>query len=351
MDSTLSKRTAISSMVIVLIVTVSFPWGANGAVDKQPGWSEVELGMELASPRALGVDGEGNLYIADAGDPGIANSGKVVEWKQTSSESAVVFEGISNFVAEDKGFGIDHIHGASDIAVNQSGDIYLVVGQESWVENPLRGPSQLIKIGKLGDVESIFDFNYYEGLHNPDGKAVESNANGVALSPDQSIWITDAGGNWIAHLARDGSVISSAAFPQVDGQDAVPTGITTDRDGNAYVALFRCQTPTEGRGGIAKITRDGKLETIFDELSNPIDITFGSDGSAYVLEFSVDYAPMSGRVTRINPNGTRDVIMNGLNNPTSLAIIGSQIYVSQMSSPAGGTLGTGGVVVSDLPEN
>jgi len=60
---------------------------------------------------------------------------------------------------------------------------------------------------------------------------------------------------------------------------------------------------------------------------------------------------MSGRETRINPNGTRDVIMNGLNNPMSLAIIGSQIYVSQMSSPAGGTLGTGGVVVSDLPEN
>lgn len=68
------------------------------------------------------------------------------------------------------------------------------MGQESWVENPLRGPSQLIKIGKLGDVESVFDFNYYEGLHNLDGKAVESNANGVALSPDQSIWITDAGG-------------------------------------------------------------------------------------------------------------------------------------------------------------
>lgn len=104
--------------------------------------------------------------------------------------------------------------------------------------------------------------------------------------------------------------------------------------------LFSDARPQQ-RGGIAKIARDGKLETIFDELSNPIDITFGSDGSAYVLEFSIDYTPMSGRVTRIKPNGTRDAIMNGLNNPTSLD-------VSQMSSPAGGTLGTGGVVVSEL---
>lgn len=105
-------------MVIVLIATVYLPWGANGAFDKRPGWLEVELGMALASPRALGVGGEGNLYIADAGDPRIANSGKVVEWEPSSGKSDVVFEGISSFVAEDKGFGIDHIHGASDIAVN-----------------------------------------------------------------------------------------------------------------------------------------------------------------------------------------------------------------------------------------
>jgi hypothetical protein len=36
------------------------------------------------------------------------------------------------------------------------------------------------------------------------------------------------------------------AFPAIEGEQAVPTGLAIGPDNNAYVALFRCQTPTTG---------------------------------------------------------------------------------------------------------
>jgi sugar lactone lactonase YvrE len=71
------------------------------------------------------------------------------------------------------------------------------------------------------------------------------------------------------------------------------------------------------------------------------DITFGSDGSLYVLQFSSAPFPVGpGSIVRVTPSGTRSVVFAGLVTPTGLAIgRDGALYVSNCGVFPAGTDG------------
>jgi hypothetical protein len=80
-------------------------------------------------------------------------------------------------------------------------------------------------------------------------------------------------------------------------------------------------------------------------LSGPIDVAFGPDGTLYLLELAVDYAPATGGLSRIAASGAVEVLVDNLDYPTSLAVDDAgRAYVSQMAAVAAGTPGTGALV-------
>ncbi len=174
-----------------------------------------------------------------------------------------------------------------------------------------------------GDIASVFDFLRFERERDPEGQRADSNGTGIAVAPDRTLWVGDAAGNRVAHLAADGTILTVVAFPQVNGEQAVPTGLAVGPDGNAYVALFRCQVPTKGKGGVARVEPNGTYEIAAAGLSNLIDVAFNAEGRLHVSEFAVDYAPRSGRVLRVTGDGTITPGVEGLNNLTSFAIDGA----------------------------
>jgi sugar lactone lactonase YvrE len=237
--------------------------------------------------------------------------------------------------------GQSYIFGASDVAVN-NGDTYFILGAGAWLEKPLSGPSRLLVAEANGHVAEVFDLGLLEQEHNPDGDDRDSNATAVALAPNGTIWVSDSAGNWVARITADGSVKTVLAFPQVDSEDAVPTGIAIGPDGHAYVTLFRCQQPIAGRGGVARVASDGSFEIVASGLSNPIDVAFDNEGRMYVVEFAVDYTPGTGRVLRFNDSDAPEILIDGLTFPTSIAIApDGSVYVTEIVSPAGGEVGSG----------
>jgi sugar lactone lactonase YvrE len=156
------------------------------------------------------------------------------------------------------------------------------------------------------------------------------------------LWVTDAAGNWVAHITPDGQVLTVVPFPAVNGEQAVPTGVAVGPDGNAYVALFRCQQPTQGKGGVARVKPDGTYDIAVSGLSNPIDVAFDSHGNLYVLEFAVDCAPETGALLRVGPDGSSTVVIDGLTYPTSVAFdTAGDAYISEIAAVSGGSAGTG----------
>ena len=80
---------------------------------------------------------------------------------------------------------------------------------------------------------------------------------------------------------------------------------------------------------LMKITPANKLEPYFSNLpvppnapgrAGPMGIDFGPDGSLYVIEHSTGptFFAQPGDLVKITPDGTRTVLVSGLDRPTSV---------------------------------
>lgn len=340
--SGVSSATLVVALVIAMTGMDLALWApyANSKTSDQDVWASEGRALLIGTfdnPRSLAIN-EDRLIIADTGDPKIPYSGRVIELSSDNTPINLL-EHISNSVSFD-----GHLEGISDAAMTTQG-LYAILGNDAWTQSPLRGPNQLIHVLPSGEIKTLFDFQYYESMSNPDKTNVDSNASGLAIGADGTFWVTDAAGNWAAHLDGSGTVLHTYPFSSVDGEDAVPTGIDVDGQGNAYVTLFRCQSPTEGKGAILKLSPDGTQKVVYRGLSNPVDIKLDPKGSVFVLEYSHDYLPNTGRVLRLNlvdQTENPNIMVSSLTNPTSLMIDHEgNLFVTIISEVDGGRSGTG----------
>ena len=100
-----------------------------------------------------------------------------------------------------------------------------------------------------------------------------------------------------------------------------PTGITSDLNGNLYVAAFSDNI-------IYKITPDNKRQIfIKNELINgPISLVSDSQGNIYVSNYSAN------NVIKITPQGTATVIIGRADKPYGLHIDGNMLFVTCQGS-------------------
>ena len=311
------------------------------AVGTPPTRAETPMAGGLTSPRGIAVGPGGEIYVADSGSASEPDSGRVVRIAPDGTTTSVLARA-ANLTASPH--GETYIYGLSDVAVRGDG-LLVTVGFGAGATDPLVAPNGLLELGLAGGLARVFDFDRFEQERDPDGRGAGSNATGIAVAPDGTAWVSDAGGNWVAHLGPDGSVNRLVVFPAVDGEEAVPTGLAIGPDGLAYVALFRCITPTTGKGGVARVKADGTYDIVASGLTAPVDVAFSLEGELHVLEFAQDYAPNTGRLLRVAEGGAIEVLVDGLSYPTSLAFDGSgRGYITEMAAVAGGVAGSGRLI-------
>lgn len=102
-----------------------------------------------------------------------------------------------------------------------------------------------------------------------------------------------------------------------------PTGITTDKAGNVYVATFSDNT-------IMKITPDGKRQVFLKSslISGPISLASDSVGNIYVSNYN------TGNVVKITPQGVATVLVSKLDKPYGLHIEGNMLFITCQGSNA-----------------
>lgn len=96
-----------------------------------------------------------------------------------------------------------------------------------------------------------------------------------------------------------------------------PTGITTDKDGNVYVATFSDNT-------IIKITPDGKRQVFLKSalINGPISLATDSVGNIYVSNYNAN------NVVKITPQGIASVLVSKLDKPYGLHVEGNMLFIT-----------------------
>ena len=102
-----------------------------------------------------------------------------------------------------------------------------------------------------------------------------------------------------------------------------PTGITTDANGNLYVALF-------SDNSILKITPDNKRQIYIKSnlIKGPISLVADSVGNIYVSNYSAN------NVVKITPQGQASVFVSKVDKPYGLHVNGNMLFITCQGSNA-----------------
>lgn len=100
-----------------------------------------------------------------------------------------------------------------------------------------------------------------------------------------------------------------------------PTGITTDKQGNVYVATYTDNT-------ILKITPDGKRQVFLksSQISGPISLACDEVGNIYVSNYNLN------NVIKITPEGTTSVVVSKVDKPYGLHVEGNMLFITCQGS-------------------
>jgi len=126
------------------------------------------------------------------------------------------------------------------------------------------------------------------------------------------------------HLGISKKLVTKSKIPQTSSTYAnitSPTGITTDKDGNVYVASFN-------ENAVIKITPDGKRIIFFKSpmLKGPISIAMDGNGNMFIANYNAN------NIIRITKFGAPEIYLSDVLKPYSLHVGGDMLFISCQGS-------------------
>jgi hypothetical protein len=292
----------------------------------------------LDNPRGLAFGPNDALFVAEAGRGGSSPCG-------TTPEGAPAFIGPSGAVSrlrrgtqERIATGLPSLADAAGIAAIGPSDLdfsgrngLLTIGLGGNPAGPAGCPGSagLASLAKIdansGKVRPRDDIGAFETASNPDGGEIDTNPHSLVKQENGTAVVADAGGNALLRITSRGEFSVLGTFPsRVNGRftDAVPNSVAVGPDGAYYVGELTGAPFAAGASNIYRIAPPLAPQVWLTGFTTIIDLTFGRDGSLYVLQIG-SAAGLSGpgALIRVAPNGTRTTILTDpLLFPTSVAI-------------------------------
>lgn len=325
-----------------------------------------------------GQDGETRcLRSAEGGDLCLGLTGAVTRVDLAAGTQERVATGLPSLSPPGTHSHGDGAIGAADVAVDDEGNLFVVVGfggdaaDRASLGSDGEGLGTVMKVTPQGDMSVFADLLAFEEADNPDADrpgAAEPDSNpfGIELNPDGGFWAVDAGGNDVLSIDETGAVSLEAVLPfgMADAPpflglppgtkipyQPVPTSITAGAVGLLVTQLTGFPFPVGG-SNIYSLNPDTSALTVTETgFTNVVDAAQGSDGSVYVLEFSTNgllTTPPISRLTQIRPDGTRKVLLQDEIGQSNGVVVGpdGMVYVSVGSRAAA----VGGVIRVDPNE-
>ncbi len=293
----------------------------------------------LNNPRGLKFGPDCKLYIAESGLGGTENSdkqcpqlvppdGPYLGSTTGGSISRFGSDGVRITVSDKLPTAISHygdILGPSDVAfIGNTLYALLFAGCGHGVPTV---PTSVVKMKSDGTFTVIADLGAWRVSHpvaHP--PTYDFDAEGAwynMISVDNYLYVVDANHGEVVKITPDG-VITSVVDLSANYGHIVPTALAYH--GNLYVGNIGLFPFTDGSSNVYKVTPDGQTKIVETGLTAILGLVFDKQDRMYVLETTTgkrnggEYTtPGSGKIVRVNADGSKEVIATGLSNPTSMA--------------------------------
>ncbi len=300
-------------------------------------------------PRGLTFGPDGYLYVAEAGQAG-SSSTTPEQCPQlpppfgpyrngnTSRISRVSPDGQVSTVAQglpSGANGLGDVLGVADVAFSGRG-LYALVAGGGCSHGSAEVPASLVRIHHDGTWDVVADLSAYQA------------ANPVAVAPPDF----DPDGSWYAMTAVAGRLVAVDAnhgeivrihpgngkverladFTATLGH-VVPTAVA-ERRGALYVSQLGVFPAVAGTQKIWRVSARGEITEVATGFTMVLGLAFDRCGRLHVLETSTldgFPTPNTGRITRLDGRGGREIIADSLFFPTDLTFgPDGDLYVSHL---------------------
>jgi hypothetical protein len=302
----------------------------------------------LNNPRGLAFGPDGTLYVAEAGTGGsgpcitnsepsfvcFGNTGSITQVRQ--GRQTRIATGLPSLAAVGGGGAT----GPHDVSTIGNGGLHVSIGMGAPPANTAPGGAlagtglgTVIRLdGRSGHWKVVADLAAYEAAVNPDGTDLDTNPYGL-LTVGGHTYVADAGGNSVLEVSESGRVSTVAGFPQAMANlpfppftpvsmDPVPTAVALGPDGLLYAGQLTGFPFPVGGSTVWRLGPGGPV-SFRTGFTNVVDITFGPDGSLYVVEIDssgLALPPdMIGSLIKVAQDGTKTTVVDGLFSPGGVA--------------------------------
>lgn len=305
---------AAAGSALLLLAPPATAHGRHGGGHHDGGPPVEVVASGLSDPWSVRFDGRGRLVVAENG------TGEVTRVEGPGAAGQRV-------LATQPGLAAADTSGRTVLALTSGGapDAPAVAGQAT------------LYAGAPGQLRPLADLLAYEKAANPDGQAQDapdalSNPFSVLAGTGKHAplaYVADGGGNDVLAVGPDGRTSTFFVPPTVDtgacaglpnngdlqGCDAVPTGLSYGPGGKVYVAALTAEVPGEGR--VYVLDRTGHLVREISGFTAPTGVAVGDDGTVYVSELLEGAPPQDGpppagfdpstigRIVAVAPDGRR----------------------------------------------
>jgi hypothetical protein len=354
------------ALALALVVGAIVGWGTSVALAANASPASPASLSGLAAPRGLTATSDGSLLIAEGG------AGRLLRWDLTG-EPEVLSHGFPYLL-------VSGIEGESASGVSAALEIddesyYVIVGEARE-----KGHQELYRLTPP-DAPRPVTGQDVQGFSPPPPL---TNPYDLVLMPGGDVLVTDSGRNNIWRITPNGEVAEYALLPEVsvpsttggsETAQAVPTGAVWGPDGALYVTTLTGWPHPAGAATVYRIADanadgdaldDDEVTAYATGFSAATDLAFDADGSLLVTEFSTQMqelvsdltlenaVKLPGRLVRRAADGTTTVVAENLVGPTSVALVGDRIFVSEefagrvseVGPARDAGLGTGGWLLS-----
>ena len=301
-----------------------------------------EFASDIVFPRGLKFGPDGYLYVAVAGTGGSTTTSctQVIPpvgpytGGNTSSILKISPEGeistvVDQLPSDVNAFGFTM--GAADVEFIGT-QLYALLNAGCSHGNP-DYPTSVIKVNDNGTWSVVADIsNYLENnpVAAPEEDDFEPDGSPYSLiNVRGTLYAIEPNHGELLKITTNGTITRVLDFSAHYGH-IVPTAIAFH--GNFYVGNLRTFPLVGGSSNIYKITPGGNVKVWAEGFTGVLGVAFDAQNRMYVLEMSAaagNPTPNTGRIVRIQPSGTQEVLVDTLNFPTGMTMgADGSLYVS-----------------------